>query len=114
MPNCKDQRFARLPMRASNTERITELDRANATIFDFNIFKARVEMDMPAKSDNLGADLTQHKYEFVCADVRLCKCDDAFVNAKVHHIFEYCFAEQVATAGVELAIAECACSTFTK
>ena len=71
-------------------------------------------MDMPAEADNLGADLTQHEYKFVCTNVRLCKCDDAFVNAKVHHVLEHGFAEQVAATGVELAIAECASSTFTK
>ena len=71
-------------------------------------------MDMPTEADNLGADLTQHEYELVCADVRLCKRDDAFVNAKVYHVLEHGFAEQVATAGVELAIAECTSSTFAK
>ena len=46
--------------------------------------------------------------------MRLCKCHDAFVNAKFNHVLEDGFAEQVPAAGVELTVTECACTAFAK
>ena len=71
-------------------------------------------MNFSTELDNLRADLSQHQDELVCTDMRLGECHDAFIDAKFYHVLEDGFAEQVPAAGVELPVAECACTAFAE
>ena len=46
--------------------------------------------------------------------MRFCECHDAFVDPEFHHVAQDCLGVNIAAAGIELAVTECAGPAFAE
>ena len=71
-------------------------------------------MYLPAEACNLCANLAQHQHEPVGTDMRFGEGHDVFIHAEFHHVAQDGFREDIATAGIELAVTECTGPAFAE